>query len=333
MPRLIDGLTQLLQAFENRRSCFVLGAGASWPLVPIGTQFANKIRERALLMPSYPVYQFDRDILATRMLRSNSELAPFRDEQTQFNEELLWHVSPSAVRAALTAYLCPAAHRYVPPQYGVFNRAKRSLDLVNFNTDGLARKYCPQHRVINVHGTGFTDEDRHRIDMEWWINIHQEYPDMPFIGVRDMYLPVPEVPDLAHSAAYKAVDEVLTRCRNLAIVGYSFGRGDDSLAYARILRVLQQSETSAVVLSPDSRDLVEQMRDQSKNKSVVALPLRWDLMAAAIMAFPSRARFKTCSHGANSCARCVMYIYDFFLDSALEWEDLAERFEITAMLW
>jgi hypothetical protein len=24
---------------------------------------------------------------------------------------------------------------------------------------------------------GFSEEDRSRIDMEWWINIHQVYPD------------------------------------------------------------------------------------------------------------------------------------------------------------
>jgi hypothetical protein len=329
MQRQAHGLKQLLNAFEDVGSSFVLGAGASWPLVPIGNEFVDRVRERGLSMRSFPVYRFDRDILSTRMLRSNTGLASLWDDQSQFNEEILWHLSPSAVRAIVTAYLCPASHRYAPPQYDVFNLAKRRIDIINFNNDGLASRYCSKDRVINVHGTGFTHEDRSRIDMERWIDIYQEYPEMPFAGVPGLYLPLPEVPELEHSAAYRAVDEVLNRSRRLALVGYSFGRGDDSLAYKRILRVLRQSGSSAVVLSPDSRDLVEQMTEQSKNKSVIGLPLRWHLLAAAILASPTRARFKTCSHSAGLCARCIMYFYDVFLDSALEWEQLVEQYELT----
>ena len=51
------------------------------------------------------------------------------------------------------------------------------LGLVDFNNDGLASKYWRQHRVINVRASGFSEENRSRIDMEWWINIHQVYPD------------------------------------------------------------------------------------------------------------------------------------------------------------
>jgi hypothetical protein len=233
MPRLIDGLTLLLRAFEEPRSCFVLGAGASLPLVPIGSQLANKVRERGFQMPSYPVDRMDRDILGTRMLGSSSELESFWDDRTLLNEALLWHLSPGAVRAIVTTYLSPASHLRIPPQYDVFNLAKHPLGLINFNNDGLASKYCPQHRVINVHGTGFTDADKSRIDTEWWIDIHQEYPDMPFIGVPGLYLPQPEVPELAHDPAYGAVDYVLNRSPHVAIVGYSFGGGDDWMAYGR----------------------------------------------------------------------------------------------------
>jgi hypothetical protein len=84
-----------------------------------------------------------------------------------------------------------------------------------------------------------------------------------------------------------------------------------------------------VVLSLEPRDLVEQLMEQSKNNAVFALRLRWDLLAAAIMASPTRARFKTCSHSTAFCASCVMYLYDVFLDSAFQWEELAERYELT----
>lgn len=329
MSRLIDRLKPLLKAFEQPGSCFVLGAGASWPLVPVGSQLADKVRERGLLMPSYPTYRMDRDILGTRMLGSTAESAPVWDDHRWYAEDLLWHVSPGAVRAIVTAYLCPAAHQRIPPQYDVFNLAKHSLGLINFNNDGLASKYCRRHRVINVHGTGFTAEDKSRIDMEWWINIHQEYPGLSFIGVPGLHLPLPEVPELARLPAYGAVDDVLNRSDHITIVGYSFGRGDDSVAYDKILRALQKSGVSAVVLSPEARDLVEQMMDQSKNDAMIALPLRWDVLAAAIMASSARARSKTCSHSTGFCPSCVLYLYDVFLDSALQWEELAERYELT----
>lgn len=307
----------------------MLGAGASWPLVPIGKQLADKVRERGLQMPSYPVYKMNRDIVGSRMLGSNSELESFWDDSALLNEALLWHLSPGAVRAIVTTYLMPASHLRVPPQYDVFNLARHRLDLINFNNDGMASKYCPQHRVINVHGTGFTNEDKSRIDTEWWINIHQEYPDMPFVGVPGLYLPQPEVPELAHHPAYEAVDCVLSRSRRIAIVGYSFGGGDDWMAYGRILRTLQNSETSAVILSLEPRDLVEQLKEQSKNGAVFGLTLSWDLLAAAIIASPARARRKTCSHSTTFCASCVMYLYNAFLDSAFQWEELAERYGLT----
>jgi hypothetical protein len=273
----------------------------------------------------------ERDIVGTRMLGSRPELMSFWDDRVSFNEALLWHLSPGAVRAIVTSYLCAAPHWRIPPQYEVFNLAKHPLGLINFNNDGLASRYCQQHRVINVHGMGFSDKDRSQIDMEWWINIHQEYPDLPFTGVPGLFLPQPEVPALAMQLAYSEVDFLLKRCRRVGIVGYSFGAGDDWMAYGRILRALDKRDVSAVVLSLDPRDLVEQMMEQSKNRAVIALPFRWDILAAAIMASPTRARRKTCSHDAGLCARCVMYLYDVFLDSAFQWEELSERYMLTEL--
>jgi hypothetical protein len=57
-----------------------------------------------------------------------------------------------------------------------------------------------------------------------------------------------------------------------------------------------------------------------------------DVLAAAIMASSARARRKTCSHCAGFCPSCVLYLYDVFLDSALQWDELAERYALTAFV-
>jgi hypothetical protein len=102
----------------------------------------------------------DRDILGTRMLGSGVESAPLWDHRAWFSDDLLWHVSAGAVRAIVTAYLCPAPHQRIPPQYEqlVASLADHeiqasSLDLYQDST-GMARESSASAELKDFVATG-----------------------------------------------------------------------------------------------------------------------------------------------------------------------------------
>lgn len=67
-----DSLRLLLNSFECSQSCHLLGAGASWPLVPFGSELTRRVRARGLAMSSYPTVRLARDLVGIRMLQGEN---------------------------------------------------------------------------------------------------------------------------------------------------------------------------------------------------------------------------------------------------------------------
>jgi len=331
--RTVDtALQTLIDVLEQSRSCVVLGAGASVPLVPLGEQFGRCVRHRLLSCGSFPAVPTRRDAIADRILGPRARHFPMWDTSAQIEEELAAeHLSPAAVQAAAIALLWPQPYEQAPPQYEVFNRATHQLGLVNYNNDGLANEHCGRHTIVNVHGTSLSADAREKLDWEWWIDALQDFHPLAAPAVPGLFLPQRESFALASSPIYAQARTLLWRARRLALIGYSFGDGDDVVAYACVLRVLTEHLIPAVVVKPNARELAGQIAEEARSKFISGLPRYWDTLACAILASQSRPRHRNCDH-SRLCARCISYLYEAFLDSGRDWIALSRRLHLTTPL-
>lgn len=156
-------LVELLNAFEGRGSFFFLGAGVSTPIVPMVGRLGELVLERALAASSFPVEPVQLDSIASRIVGEAKRELLRRldsfDDVMRLRTELSERISPSAVHAIAIELLRP----HTPSrclQYEVFQLAKYSATILNFNTDAMANVLGAKHLVINVHGTSLSPKLR-----------------------------------------------------------------------------------------------------------------------------------------------------------------------------
>jgi hypothetical protein len=320
-------LQQLLDVLEQPRSCVVLGAGASAPLVPAMRQLRQNVRRRVLEAGSFPAEIIARDLIAERVLGPRRMDVPPWDTAGQLREVLLAeHISPAAVQAATVALLVPGDYSRVPAQYAILNHSLHRMGIVNYNNDGLADRYCPKHIVVDVHGT--TPAVGNSPVWNHWIDILLDFPGLSMVEIPGFHYPVPEPFKMAFGREYGKVERLLGWTKRLAIIGYSFGEQDDWIGYRRIVDVISRERISVVVVKPDARALVDRLNGDTGSRSALGLPAYWDRLACAILAVRSRAGRKSCDH-CRLCARCIDAAYQQFMDSGLDWESLAIRLDLT----
>jgi hypothetical protein len=309
-----QALDTLLHALEEPSSCFVLGAGASAPLVPFGGQLRASVAQRVLSVGVFSARHIPQTEISERILGYVPQHFMGYDGRRSISEELLAHyVSPAAVEAATIEALGPDPLEEVPSQYAVFNISRHRLTILNYNSDGFASHYCPTHDVVNVHGTSPSAAVRSALNWEKKIDILQEFPELPAIVIPGLLLPQREQGVLAFSDEYATVRRALKSVQRLVLVGYSFGEMDDAVAYETIIRVIRRGGIAATVLKPDAAELAGQMAHDSSSDTVLPLQAYWHCMSAAILAARCQPHFKTCNH-ERLCARCVLYLYEGFVD-------------------
>ncbi len=321
MATRTPSLQTLLSALEEPSSCFVLGAGASAPIVPTAAQLGAHVRKRLLATGTFPANPIPRDAISDRILGAAGRASFDLSDDASIEEEFVARLSPAAVRAAAVELLRPEASSCAPPQYQVFGLSKHRLSLINFNNDGLADRYCGQHAVINVHGTSLSVEDRARVDWDGVIDVLQNYPELPGIKIPGLFLPQIEPEEIAMTSEYVAAQKLLEGARRLILVGYSFGDMDDRVAYDLIIRTISSRRVATVVVKPDATDLALQISEDSRSSTVAGLPAYWGKLASAIIAsLGQQPRYKTCDH-RRLCSRCVTYLYQAFLDEVLAYRE------------
>src|ERR1700733_373671 len=309
------GLRTLLDIIQRPQSCAVLGAGASAPLVPLAGQLSQLVRKRLLAVGIFPATRIARDEIADRILGSGRAFIPPWDTDGLLEEELVAeHLSPGAVKAATISLLWPQAHDWVPPQYAAFNISPNPLALINYNSDGLASQYCSQHWIVNVHGTVLSAAQRQHLDWDRCIDALQEFHSLELTSVPGLLLPQREPLAMASNTAYEKVWKLLVQSHRIAIIGYSFGEGDDVVAYSYLRTVLRERNIPCVVVNPDARELAGELSESAKARRVYPLPMYWHMLACALLASRCRPRLKNCDH-RRLCERCIAYLYNAFLDS------------------
>jgi hypothetical protein len=311
-----SSLQILLSALEEPSSCFVLGAGTSAPLVPIGGELSSIVRERLLAVGSFPANPVSRDEASNRILGPVQKYSDQNCYSLAIQEALVErHLSPAAVHAAAIAVLRPEAPIYAPPQYQVFGLSKYRLALANFNVDGLASQYCSQHVVINMHGTSMSFADRAVLNWDRWINVLQDFPELQGINIPGLLLPQREPKEIAMTKEYRLAARFILNARRLVLIGYSFGSMDDRVAYQLVTSAIRLRRFPSVIAMPDATDLAHRIAEDSKSSTVGALSVYWDKLASAIITSIGRPRHKNCCH-ERLCYRCIEYLYNAFLDNA-----------------
>jgi hypothetical protein len=327
MRTISPGMQILLDVLAKSRSCAMLGAGASWPIVPIVHELRPLVAKRGLATGAFPVVRIPRDAVGATVLPGPRTADWIWTERDALEEELLHRLTHGAVQAIAVSFLAPRPYQWAPPQYEVFNHTRYRIAIINYNTDGLADRHLPSHLIVNVHGTGLIQAELEALDWEHCIDSFQEF-DGPPIVIPNLFLPQPETEALKSSLAYWKVRSMLRGADRLAIVGYSFGGNDDRVGKEAVISALGNRPLPVVVVQPNAYELAGALAEEARHSAIHPLTVYWDSFSSAVIASVTRPRWKVCSHRQH-CARCILYLYEAFLDSGNSWERLAEHLRLT----
>ncbi len=267
-------LARLTKCLCTQRGLYILGAGASSPLVPLASMFGPEVGRLYLSGSSFPVNAPPRNILSNKIIRD----ALSKQEPRTVESELLAGMSTGyALDASRYLLARPAALNLHPDNYAVFSLFPASI-IWNFNHDGLAERMCaPRHKIFNEHGVVHSayGGDFGRESMKY----AQEYDAAAKDAREVMFEPEPE-------AFYDRSIPDLDTCRFVAVIGYSFARTnngfDDAASLYRLCEALRASPRPVVIIDPSPELTVELVREWIKSNRVYSYSLYWNVYARAL---------------------------------------------------
>lgn len=322
-------LQPLLDILEQPSSTCVLGAGVSFPFVPLVAGFSASVRRRVLEVGCFPAEPIEHDEVSLRILGPRRRTGSLLDDNVLLEEDLVYeHVAPTAVRAATVALLRPIPPAAVPVQYGFFNLARHRLSLINFNNDGFAYEFCNHHALTHPHGSSLSAADRGRYDWENLIDACQEYPDLSDVAPPGLLLPQKEPLEIAGSRAFATMHQFLNGAKHLAIIGYSFCEKDDEMddwmSYRMVVSAIKSRDIPVTAVAPNARELAVRLQHDSGKNSINAIATQWKELSSAVLISTDLPRFKACTH-SRLCSRCVAYYNEFLLDGGARARSLQSR--------
>lgn len=310
-------LNQLLRMFEEPKALYILGAGASHPLVPMAVRLGELVLKQTLALGHYSTTPVPLDPVAMRIVEQAKQQlrrASPRDGDWLMRAELAERISPSAIRASAVAMLHPGKPDHCA-QYEVFQLSAYPATFMNFNNDGLADAFCTKHVVLNMHGTSLNPQLRQALGWEQWVDTLQMFTELSAPNVSGLLLPQVEPDGIINTAPYVEARQRILNAKRIALIGYSFGGMDDRVAYQLLTRAVAYTQAPIIVIGPDVRDLVMRLREDVPGVRVEGLVARWYELAEAVMATSMRRFHKSCDTG-RLCGRCVTYAYEAIVDES-----------------
>ena len=301
-------LDLLMKAFSSPFSFYVLGAGASAGLVPRTCEMKDTVINRYLEYGSYPVTPANPDDVSRRIIGDPRSLEP------RYKPVPLSHIYPSLVQAIVLKELVPkwTTHAH---QYQIFSLVSKPSIVFNMNVDGLAERHCYGHIVLTPHGT----VPAHIIVGEPWnmtIDSICEYGfDVPALP-GEAFLPKPETTDITRRSAYQEAPAYFQFAPYLILVGYSFGRYndsiDDSQTFSLLTDLLKTYPKPVLVIDPNPGRTAAMIQDSIRQREVYTLSMRWDYLTRAILEVSCKLG---CANLTNMRAvlPSIQYAYDHLL--------------------
>jgi hypothetical protein len=290
----------MLHEFRTRRGLYVLGAGASAPDVPFGSDLMTApALDYVRNSGSFPAVVPDKAPLTRRivaearkvplsLVHPDREIRPGTDDFPYL--ELIERLPDFHARLHMKQLL--AAARFSGRRsdgYRVFRLFRRGM-IADYNHDGLAYDACRRfHKVIEMHGgieAGFGSPRMAEIIAE-----AREY-DLP-VPSDDLLMCAPESPwDVQLSR--RLLDVGAFRPEVIVVIGYSFGRGeagfDDAVSLDFLLRSFRNFPGNVYVINPNPYDLQHLLADGLRSRKVVGVPAFWNVLAHAMMVKATGAR-------------------------------------------
>jgi hypothetical protein len=269
------------------RTFYVLGAGASFGLVPMTPQLRSFVESEYDEIGIYPASPIPRSPLFDRVV------GEVRVDPRDFRRLLLRNIAPGTLDLLVQRGLWRPVHGIVPPQYAVFDVVGRPSTIFSFNVDGLALAYCGgKHCVLEPHGT----IDRLRPESpkyEEMLEATAAY-DLVLPHITPKLLPAPEPSRITEGPAYKLAWDLFTQSPALLLIGYAFGRYqdtcDDTESFEYFIDLLRTRPRPTLILSPNPEELVDVLQQRLCSRRVYGLVIRWEVLSGVVldMADPRR---------------------------------------------
>jgi hypothetical protein len=293
----------ILNQFRSHSGLYVVGAGASAGLAPLGPDFwtltpINFLQNLGGVSVDIPAHSG----LVGRMLESRSDLGlqrvfPDREVRPGSSSDfpmlkLLDRIPNYYARTHLKSLLAkPAFEDRQCDNYRVFRYFASSI-LANYNHDGLAEIFCgSHHRVVDMHGTIHpvygSPEMMDHIDSARKYHLPDTLDDI-LMGEPEEW----DSPDLARKLNYIVTHSKPTF---IAVIGYTFANRkasdfDDWVSLCRLSERFRRFPGNVYVIAPDPYEIQAMLSDRLQTRTVFGVRSRWNLLAHAFMTFLTNCR-------------------------------------------
>ena len=276
---LKNGLEPLLSSLAKQKSFFLLGAGASAGLVPFTPEFSSQIKDRFLKHGSYDVVSLPRDEIGERIV------GPLNNAPYSIQDELLNSIPSAFITASILKQMVPASLGYCH-NYEILNYGSTPKFIFNMNTDGVAKKICKCHYVLEPHGSipydliHSTKYNQHLEDLLL-------YTKLRTYRIPSLLLPQPEPKNITVRKEYLITERLFPDISCFVVIGYSFGKFKDSLDdietfdYFRYL--LRKFPKPIVVIAPHPETTSSLIQDATHITDSYSIPVFWDCLSRAII--------------------------------------------------
>lgn len=269
----------LFSALAMPGACFVLGAGASAPELPLTGEIGNRLGSFTRLLGSFGVMPLPTT--PVRQLGMTGSTAP------RESLEYVWQAHRTAASTAvLLRHILRSTAGTCPSQYEVFRFFDRYASVVSYNWDGLARDWCPQQRVIHPHGAirGFGFTPGQLEDLLFWTQEDEWSDGLDFLG--PVVLPGQEE-SVVSQQTINAVRDLWMSASAIVAIGYGFGSaGEYDEMWADIFAEAMRRNpmTPVHIVAPNSMEIARAMSVRmQRSVNVFAWPLRWNVLADIVL--------------------------------------------------
>jgi hypothetical protein len=288
MARYNHDYEALLRLAQSRPGLYLLGAGTSGGMAPLGKTFwlgpsLGHLRDISAIPIDIPNHSLltqrvleaargigAADVYPGRSIRPGTDDFPYHDALQRMTD---YHA-----RTSLKHHLAkPLFKKQRSPNYEVFNSFFPSV-LANYNHDGLAEAFCSRrHLVLSMHGTISS-----HFGSSWlgeFLAATREY-DFP-VPPDGLLMGVPETNT-------EDLSRLLLRATDfspefIVVIGYSFAlignQHDDQVSLDWYLRRFRGFGGNVYVVDPNPDAMQAVLADNLRCRNVVAMKAYWNVLS------------------------------------------------------
>lgn len=272
----VENVNRLLLSLLGPKCTCILGAGASVPILPADLNalaLELVLRNTDYLLPGWQ----------SQTSKDRNWIKPIGYEWSSFVPGAINQSTQQALRLVEYQVTKPPILTMTPAQYLVFHLIPLTLKILTFNYDGLAKRFCPQPYLKEMHG-------RHSAHFPYGRDMSTLYELARHgynVTPNTFHAFEPETPDMYSLREEWWFYQALSECSDLILIGYSFAQNgrrlNDQETYNRVCYYLRDKAVRVTVVDPYPDALVDRLRHDLRNDDITGLPVYWNHLARAII--------------------------------------------------